>query len=94
MDKDSHPTIRNLPVLIGYDQQNVMAKAEILQKPDSVLIEITAVGERGKLLAEFLQQIEPIALSFSWFLPVQNTNESERISDAEEPGLSPVGRQV
>lgn len=55
---------RPIPVLVGFDQAHVMAKAEIFRNPDSMMIQIIVTGKENMLLAEFLEQAEPIALSF------------------------------
>lgn len=73
MSKNFHPIERALPVLIN-DNTYIMAKAEIYRTPDSVLIEISAEGKESQLLAEFLEQAEPIALSFG-AIPVKNVTE-------------------
>lgn len=48
---------------MGNDREHVMAKADIFQKPDSVLIQITANGEEGKYLADFLTATIPVGIS-------------------------------
>lgn len=75
---DVRRTSKQIPVLIGHDQQHVMARADIFRTPYKVLIQITAptdtnTGE-GQHLADFLEQAEPIALSFG-AIPVQNIRE-------------------
>jgi hypothetical protein len=65
MDKDLRYISRQLPVLIGQNYETVMARADIFQKPDSVLIQITTTGKNAQLLAEFLGQAERVGLSFS-----------------------------
>jgi hypothetical protein len=68
-------TKRAIPVLVGHKFEHVMGRAEIVRKPDGkVLIEIEAAGEAGKVLADFLEQAEPIAVSFT-AIPVQNIRE-------------------
>lgn len=69
-------TQKQIPVLIGHDGQHVMARADIFRTPDKVLVQITAPSDRaeGQLLADFLEQAEPIALSFD-AIPVQNKRE-------------------
>lgn len=67
-------TRRDLPVLIGHNWQHVMAKARVLRTPTSVLIEIASEDVDGQLLAEFLEQAEPIALSFV-AIPPRNNRE-------------------
>lgn len=74
MADDLRQTIRQLPVLIGNDHEHVMAKADIFRSPDKVLIQITSTGPESQLLAEFLEQAEPIALSFE-AIPVRNIRE-------------------
>lgn len=74
MADDVIHTIRQLPVLIGAKYGHVMAQAEVFRKPDSVLIQITADGKKSQLLAEFLEQEEPIGMSFI-AIPVQNIRE-------------------
>ena len=69
---DVKRTHRQLPVLIG--MEHIMASADIFRTPDKVLIQITANSSDGQLLAEFLEQAEPIGLSFSP-LPVRNITE-------------------
>lgn len=69
-------TSRQLPVLIGNDHEHVMAKADIYRAPDKILIEIEARGPNSQLLAEFLEQAEPIALSFG-AIPVRNIREKK-----------------
>lgn len=73
MSKDLRHIKRKLPVLIN-DRKHIMANAEIFRTPDKILIEIVSEGPEGQLLAEFLEQAEPIALSFS-AIPVQNITE-------------------
>lgn len=55
---------RDLPVFLGNDSSHTMAKAEIYETSDKVLIQITASGDGGRYLAEFLEQNIPIGLSF------------------------------
>lgn len=76
MANDIERIVRQLPVLIGTNHEHVMAKAEIYRRPDGVLIIITANGQESQLLAEFLEQAEPIALSFG-AIPVQNIREKK-----------------
>jgi hypothetical protein len=61
--------------MIGFNQEHILAQADIYRTPDKVLIQITAVGENGQLLAEFLEQAEPIGLSFGP-IPVQNISKN------------------
>jgi hypothetical protein len=56
---------RDLPVFLGSDQSHTMAKAEIYKTSDKVLIQITASGDGGRYLSEFLEQNIPIGLSFN-----------------------------
>lgn len=73
----SGPNItRQMPVLIG-DSNHVMAVAEITREIDKVTIVVRSTGEQGQLLASFLEQAEPIGLSFI-ALPIQNVRERER----------------
>lgn len=65
---------RLMPVMIGFNQEHVLARADIYRTPDKVLIQVTAAGEDGQLLAEFLEQTEPIGLSFGP-IPVQNISK-------------------
>jgi hypothetical protein len=51
-----------------------MAKADIYRATEKVFIEIEAEGPDSQLLAEFLEQAEPIALYFG-AIPVQNNRE-------------------
>lgn len=68
-------TKRTIPVIVGENIHHVMGRAEIVRKPGGeVSIEIVANGERGKILAGFLEQAEPIAVSFI-AIPVQNTRD-------------------
>jgi len=68
-------TKRTIPVIIGQNVHHVMGRAEIVRKPDgTVSIEIVADGERGKILAGYLEQAEPIAVSFV-AIPVQNIRD-------------------
>lgn len=76
MDKDGYKVEKKLPVLIG-DSKHVMARADIYRSPDRVLIQIIQDGPDGQLLADFLEQAEPIAVSFT-AIPVQNRAERER----------------
>lgn len=70
---DSIEVSRLLPVFIS-GGKHVMAKAVIWRNPKEVKIQIYAEGPEGQLLAEFLEQGEPIALSFE-AIPVQNRIE-------------------
>jgi hypothetical protein len=67
-------TKRDLPVLIGHHQEHIMAQAEVFRTPEKVLVQITGYGPEGQLLAELLEQAEPIALYFG-AIPVQNIRE-------------------
>ena len=73
MNKYLRKLAKKLPVLINHDD-HVMARAEVFRTPDKVLIQITSDGEDGQILAEFLEQAAPIALSFV-AIPVQNIRE-------------------
>lgn len=66
--------LKGLPVLISLSERQVLAKAEVFKAPDRVLIQIVATGVESEFLAEFLDQAEPIALSFGPS-PVQNKIE-------------------
>lgn len=70
---DVRTTRKSIPVLIGNDT-HVMASADIYRTPEKVMIQISAGGIDGQMLAEFLEQAEPIALSFG-AIPVQNITE-------------------
>lgn len=74
MNNQIKHTNRQLPVLIGNDQTHILAKTEIFRTPEKVLIQITSDGPNGQLLAEFLEQAEPIGISFIP-IPVQNIRE-------------------
>ena len=74
MPDDSRQTIRKLPVLIGHNYEHIMANAEIVRTSEGTRIDINATGEEAIYLADFLEQAEPIALSFI-AIPVQNTRE-------------------
>ena len=74
MSDDLRQTKRHLPVLVGHDFQHVMARVDIQRTPDTVIITITSDGVNGQRLAEFLEQAEPIALSFG-AIPVRNIRE-------------------
>lgn len=63
-----------IPVLFNEDKYHVLARADISREPDNVVITITASGPESQLLAEFLQQADPFALSIGAF-PVQNIRE-------------------
>ena len=65
---------RDLPVSIGKNNEYVMAKAEIYRDLNKVLIQITSSEPNGQLLADFLEQAEPIGLYFR-AIPVQNIIE-------------------
>jgi len=67
-------TERAVPVVIGSNYKHIMGHAVISREPDKVLIEISAVGLNGQMLAEFLEQAEPIAVMIT-AIPVQNTRE-------------------
>lgn len=83
MGNNVRHTERTIPVLLGGDDEHVLAKADIFQTPDSVLIQVTASGPESKLLAEFLGQQEIIAVGFQ-AIPVQNIRERKSISDAKD----------
>lgn len=68
-------TERVLPVVIGHNYEHVMGRAQIFRKPNGeVMIQIDAKGTEGQILGEFLEQAEPIAVSFA-AIPVQNLRE-------------------
>lgn len=67
-------TRRQLPVFIGEDQKHAMASAEIVREPNEVVITIVGTGLEGQLLADFLEQAEPIGLTFIP-IPVRNIRE-------------------
>lgn len=64
MPSDVQPTRRDLPVIVGHNWQHIMAKAEIFRTPEGMMIQITGQGEDAQHLAEYLEQAEPIALTF------------------------------
>jgi len=71
---DVRRTSKQIPVMINH-HEHVLASADIFRTPDKVLIQITApANDRGNHLADFLEQAEPIAVSFT-AIPVQNTTE-------------------
>lgn len=75
MDDNSVRNVsRMLPVLIHMNQEHVMARAEIFRSPDKILIQIVSTGTESQLLGEFLEQVEPIALSFG-AVPVRNIRQ-------------------
>jgi hypothetical protein len=73
MDKDGYKVTKKLPVLIG-EGRHVMATADIYRSPGQVLIQIIQTGPESQLLADFLEQAAPIALSFD-AIPVRNITE-------------------
>lgn len=75
--KSMYSLKRRLPVLIGFDYEHVMANAEIFREPDKILIEITSTGTESQLLGDFLEQVEPIALSFGG-IPAQTSEKREK----------------
>jgi len=69
-------TSRSLPVVVGYDYQRVVAKADIFRSPEKVLIQIASENKDGQALAELLEQDTPIALSIIFVAtPVRNSKE-------------------
>jgi hypothetical protein len=68
---------RDVSVVIGKNSEYVMAKAEIYRDLNRVLIQITSNEPEGQLLADFLEQAEPIGLSFR-VIPVQTIIEKKR----------------
>lgn len=74
MANDVRHTQRNLPVLIHMGDEQIMAVADIFITPDKVMIQIVSNKDRNNLLGEFLEQAEPIGLSFG-SIPVQNKTE-------------------
>ena len=76
MERD-YSVRRQMPVLIG-NSNHVMALAEITREPDKVTIVVQAVGENSQYIADFLEQTEPIGLSFI-ALPIQNAREKRPI---------------
>ena len=75
MAEETRHTERIIPVVIGNDYAHVMAKAVVVRTPTSVTIEITSLpGHDSQRLAEFLEQAEPIAVSFT-AVPVRNIRE-------------------
>jgi hypothetical protein len=69
---------KDVSVIIGKNNDQVLAKAEIYRTPDKVLIQITSSRPEGQLLVDFLEQAEPIGLSFR-VIPVQNIREKREI---------------
>lgn len=69
-------TSKLMPVLIGNNYKHVMGRAKIHRGLDKVLIEIESSGEHGQLLADYLEQAEPVAVSFT-AIPVQNAREKK-----------------
>ncbi len=65
---------KDLSVVIGKNSEYVMAKADVYRDLNRVLIQITSNEPEGQLLADFLEQAEPIGLSFR-VIPVQNIIE-------------------
>lgn len=72
------PSIRStrpIPVLLGDNYEHVTASAEIIRTLDSVTIHITSKpGPDTQMLADLLEQVEPIALKIV-AIPVRNTRE-------------------
>jgi hypothetical protein len=68
---------RDVSVVIGKNSEYVMAKADIYRDLNRVLIQIVSNEPDGQLLADFLEQAEPIGLSFR-VIPVQNIIEKKR----------------
>lgn len=62
--KVSYSSSLDLPVLLGFDQEHVMAKAYIEADGDNVDIRIKSSGPAGLALTEFLMGGSPVALSF------------------------------
>lgn len=71
---------RDIAVVIGKQGEHVMAKADIYRDLNRVLIQITSDKPEGQLLVDFLEQAEPIGLSFR-VIPVQNIIEKKRDID-------------
>ena len=61
---DEIRTEKLLPVLVGYNYEHVMGRAEIVQTPDSVVITITSKGADARELGDFVASSEIVALSF------------------------------
>lgn len=79
MNDDTQYRPSQLPVLIGINHKQVLANADIFRSPDKVLIQITLTGADSQLLANFLEQAEPIGLDFGP-KPVQNIPEKREIT--------------
>lgn len=71
---DEKKTTRAIPIYIAGDKEYTMALVDIFRQSDSVRIQFRLNGKNNQLLAEFLEQAEPIALTFG-AIPVQNTRE-------------------
>lgn len=81
MDRGLNEPFRwNLPVILGYDHQHLMARAEFSRNEDGVpIITITgSPGAEGQMLAEYLEQPEIVGLAFI-ALPVRNATERKTI---------------
>lgn len=70
---------RDMPVIIGHNQEHIMGRAEVFRHPDRVVIYIVAEGSKSQDLAELLEQPELIALNFAAIPPAQNTREKRVI---------------
>jgi NADPH-dependent 7-cyano-7-deazaguanine reductase QueF len=71
---DIRVTRMQLPVLIGFDYQHVMAECVVTETPDKTEIHIEATGDAARYLGSFVASNEPVALSFV-AIPVRNKHE-------------------